>query len=65
MRVRLKTLYAGPSGVTHPGQIVDLPAAEAVALLNGGYADAVDAPPIETAVPPEYERAVRRGRNSK
>ena len=67
MRIRMRTLYAGPSGVIFPQQVVDFPATEAMVLVAGGYADAVDAPGIpEAAVPPEYEQAImptaKRGR---
>lgn len=42
MRVKLKTLMAGPEGSAHPGQILDLPADRAQALVAGGYADAME-----------------------
>lgn len=59
MRVRLKTTYAGPAGVFQAGTVCDFPPAEAMALVGGGYADAVDAPVVpEAAVMPEYEQAV-------
>lgn len=44
MRVRLKTLMAGPAGVHSAGQVLDLPTAQAYALCEGGYAEQVDAP---------------------
>lgn len=47
MRVRLKTLLAGPGGVVQPGTVIDLPQADAVALLASGSAVAVDAPKVE------------------
>ena len=45
MRIRLNSLYAGPAGIIQPGQEVDMPEAVAAALVNGGYAVALDAPP--------------------
>lgn len=38
MKIEMKTLYAGPSGSINPGQVADLPDAEARALIDGGYA---------------------------
>lgn len=43
MRVRLKTLMAGPLGVFHTGAIIDVENAEE--LIAGGYAE-----PLERAV---------------
>ena len=62
MRVRMKTLYAGPAGVIHQGKEGDIPEAEAQALIAGGYADAVGmpekVPAYEAAEIPAYDRAV-------
>lgn len=41
MKVKMKTLAAGPEGLYQPGQEVDLPAAQAKALIAGGYAEEV------------------------
>jgi len=41
MRIRMKTVAAGPSGVLHVGQEVDLPDAQAQAFVAGGYAELV------------------------
>ena len=51
---------AGPDGVHSPGHIVDLPNDKAIEMMQGGYADAVREIEIETAVMPEYEKAVKR-----
>ena len=51
MRVKMKTIYAGPSGSAPPGKVIDLPDAEANALVAGGYATPVEAP-APAAVPP-------------
>lgn len=53
MRVRLKTTMAGPSGAAMPGEVLDLPADAAAAMVAGGYADAIAVPKVERA-----ERAV-------
>lgn len=42
MRVRMKTLMAGPDGVRRPDTVHDLPTAEAEALIAGGYAEKVE-----------------------
>jgi hypothetical protein len=64
MRIQMVTLLAGPDGVLQPGQIADLPAVQAKALIEGGFARPAKegkalAPietemikPPETAVPP-------------
>lgn len=41
MRVKLRTIMAGPNGVSQPGDIVDLPKEDAQRLIDGGQADAV------------------------
>lgn len=38
MKVRMKTTMAGPSGIRHPEEVVDLPKAEAKALIKAGAA---------------------------
>ena len=38
MKVRMKTLRAGPDGISHPEEVVDLPKAEANALIEAGAA---------------------------
>jgi hypothetical protein len=38
MKMQMKTLMAGPNGVIKAGQVVELPEAEAQALIDGGYA---------------------------
>ena len=58
MKIRMKTIMAGPDGVVLAGQIVDLPAAKAIELLNGGYAHAVDPPATETATIEPQENAM-------
>jgi hypothetical protein len=54
MKVRLKSIMAGPRGVADKGTVVEVDEAEGRALLEGGYADLVEravvAPPVEVAV---------------
>ena len=55
MKVKMKTLSAGPGGVTHPGQLTnDLPRGEAYGLIERGYAEQDDKPkPSIPTDPPE------------
>ena len=41
MKVKLKTLMAGPGGCFQPGETIDVKEAEARALVSGGFAEAV------------------------
>ena len=42
MRVRMLTLMAGPEGIRSPGSVVDVPQADAVALIDGGFAESAE-----------------------
>jgi hypothetical protein len=42
MRIRMRTLMAGPEGVVHADQIIDVPAARAYDLIETGHATQVD-----------------------
>jgi len=44
MRVRLKTLMAGPEGVFPAGSVANVPREEAEALIAGGFAERFDQP---------------------
>ncbi len=68
MKIRLKTLMAGPEGVFLPGSVIEVSPEEARALIAGGYAETVprpaaqqkDEPPaVETAAVQPGSRAVR------
>ena len=37
--IRMKTTSAGPGGMRHPGQVVQVSEAEADSLVNGGFAE--------------------------
>lgn len=67
MRVRMKTLSAGPAGVLAVGEVYDLPEAQARELVAGNYAEPVDRPAVpakETAaVKGAKETAARTGRS--
>jgi hypothetical protein len=58
MKVRLKTLMAGPEGVFPPGSVIDLDASEADALIAAGYAERLERP-AETAAIEPGTRAVK------
>jgi hypothetical protein len=65
MKVRMKTLMAGPEGTFAAGQVADLPEAQAQALIEGGYAVAVEAPaqadqaaPVEAPAQAEHAAPV-------
>lgn len=49
MRVRMKTVGAGPQGVWAAGQVVDIDAETASQLIEGRFAEAVD--PVEKPAP--------------
>lgn len=60
MRVRLLVTRVGPGGGNDPGDVVDLPDAEAERLISSGQAVAVDVETASTA--PGPQQAVKRGR---
>lgn len=53
MKVKLKTVYAGPRGNCGPGSVIDLPADEAKGLIDGDYAEKVEKPRPTAKVEPE------------
>ena len=68
MKVRLKTLMAGPEGVFLPGSVIEASHEEANALIAGGFAEQVEQSckpeaaepvPVETAAVEPGSRAVR------
>lgn len=63
MRVRMKTIMAGPAGTAGPGDILDLPDAVAYDLIERRFADQVEEAvtgPAETATAPAQRRGKRR-----
>ena len=42
MKIRLKTILAGPTMTGQPGDVLELDEKEAKPLLKGGYAEEVD-----------------------
>ena len=67
MKIRLKSMMAGPQGSFAPGTLVELPEAQAQDLVARGYAEAVtdlpanpaDYPGPETAAIAAPEQAVQ------
>ncbi len=68
MKIRLKTLMAGPEGVFPPGSVIEVSSEEARALIAGGYAEPVpnpdapqapELPVVETAALEPGSRAVK------
>ncbi len=53
MRIKLRTIYAGPLGTFQPGAVVDFPEAQAEALVAGGYATPVVEPAPSAPTPPK------------
>jgi hypothetical protein len=58
MKVRLKTLMAGPEGVFGPGSVIDLDTDQAEALVSAGYAERLERR-VETAALEPGTRAVK------
>jgi hypothetical protein len=58
MRVRLKTVMAGPDGVFHAGSVIDPPVDVAEALIAAGYAERLERQP-ETAAFEPASKAVK------
>lgn len=58
MRVRYKTLSAGPSGTFRPGDEEDVTENEARMLEAGGYAERLE--PVEAEQPLRQERRARK-----
>jgi len=52
MRVRLKTVMAGPDGVFHAGSVIDPPVDVAEAVIAAGYAERLERQPERAAFEP-------------
>jgi len=50
MKVRMRTVMAGPDGVADAGAVIEVPVAMARGLVSGGYAEALGEFPPEAAV---------------
>lgn len=57
MRVRLRTIMAGPAGTGQPGQVVDLPDGQAEELLRSHQAVPAEQPTERAVAPAEIETA--------
>lgn len=53
MKIKMRTLMAGPDGTFQPGQTRDVSAKQAKALIDGGFAERVQTPKRETATDPK------------
>jgi len=78
MRVRLTTVYAGPSRTATPGTVIAVEAAEGARLVRAGFATIVDEPKVDiidgageetegqpevaAIEPPEDQQQFHRGR---
>lgn len=60
MRVRFKTISAGPKGALFPGDLLDVSDAEAKTLVQRGYADYVTPPEPEPVPEADEEAAEER-----
>ena len=59
MKIKMRTILAGPMGNMQPGQVVDVPDDTARTLIDGGFAEAVDVPsPVETEHVPSENHTV-------
>ena len=61
MRVRFKTISAGPRGAIFPGDLLDVSESEAKTLVDGGYAEYVE-PPKSEPEPKKLEDATEEVR---
>ena len=60
MKVKFKTLSAGPRGVIRVGDIVDVSDSEAALLVKVGCAEYVENPALRPAVLPEKPQAAEK-----
>jgi len=51
MKIRMKTLMAGPRGVRQPGEVCTLPQSEAAVLVDLGFAECLEPEEIREAKP--------------
>lgn len=58
MKIKMRTLAAGPKGIHHPDSIRDVSPEEAAALIEGGFADRVDGDGVRQATISPPARAV-------
>lgn len=58
MKMRLKTLMAGPEGVFPPGSVIEASPEEAEALIAGGFAELVE---VQSSIRLDETAAVEPG----
>ncbi len=52
MKIRMRSIVAGPGFCADAGQVIDIEEAQAKAFIAGGHAEAVDEPRSKSATPP-------------
>ena len=57
MRVKMRSLSAGPDGVFEPGSVVEVSRKEAKELIAGGFATPVKSTEVRKAVAPVPQNA--------
>lgn len=66
MKIRMKTLAAGPIGVFHPGKVYTVADAVGEPFVSGDYAVRLDVPTKAKAAPVEdAPKPSRRGRGNR
>lgn len=56
MKIKIKTIMAGPDGAFQPGDTPDLAKGVAQALVDGGFAEAIEMPePAEDEIPEQEQ----------
>lgn len=56
MKIRMKTIMAGPLCVRHPGEVCTLPRDEAAMLVDAGYAECLEPDEVREEVKSEPKR---------
>lgn len=64
MRIRMKTIMAGPTRNAAPGQVIDVPKAEAYTLIEAGAAEQVEENQGELALPRGKARRRRKTKHA-
>lgn len=56
MKIRMKTLMAGPLGVRQPGEVCTLPRSEAAVLVDLGFAECLEPEEVREEAKPEPKK---------
>jgi hypothetical protein len=62
MLVKMRSVFAGPQRTAGPGDVIEVPDDQAGELIDGGYAEAVDA---DGNPAPRPETATAKGKGSR